>query len=390
MSSSEYESLSDPEVASLEQAMASFRAPLRWPSPSMATSPSWPYLEGVPAQRRAGGAAAAGGGSFGLRHRPRRNSQDRFSEREQTCILLDWDDTLFPSTYSKSQARLPDPALVADCQTAAVKLLRLADRLGKVVIVTLADREWLNRCFASKYAEVGELVKKLGIVINCARSNDTEGMTFAAMKQHAIATELKAFYCRRGRSWKNVISIGDSQFERQGTVRATAEYMAERRGEAASIGEAQQSPHPWWAGVTHPDTPSATRCPAPRILEVDVNGHFIKVRTKTLKLVEHPRAQDLALELGMLVQWLPLMVAADSSLDLEVTDVGNYAELQAVGETLRGVRRAPTAATSVGTATRGKPPPLAVAAATNIHGKQWTTGGGGVGCRSALPSSLAL
>eukprot|EP00438_Fugacium_kawagutii_P021264 Skav220185 [mRNA] locus=scaffold1074:48236:61157:- [translate_table: standard] len=48
------------------------------------------------------------------------------------------------------------------------------------------------------------------------------------MKAKAITRECYNFYSQyEGQSWKNVISIGDSDFERIGTMSATKDYMAQ-------------------------------------------------------------------------------------------------------------------------------------------------------------------
>merc|ERR1712137_883894 len=46
------------------------------------------------------------------------------------------------------------------------------------------------------------------------------------MKGRAISEEAEAFYSQyEGQSWKNILSIGDSTFERYGLLAATSAYM---------------------------------------------------------------------------------------------------------------------------------------------------------------------
>merc|ERR1712079_587888 len=77
-----------------------------------------------------------------------RNSQTGFARPTQTCIIFDWDDTLFPTTYVRDilrinwqlpveQQLLPRKlkqdilAGLAKLSTRVVRILRLADSLGK-------------------------------------------------------------------------------------------------------------------------------------------------------------------------------------------------------------------------------------------------------------------
>eukprot|EP00927_Polykrikos_kofoidii_P064308 TRINITY_DN5944_c0_g1_i10.p1 TRINITY_DN5944_c0_g1~~TRINITY_DN5944_c0_g1_i10.p1 ORF type:complete len:644 (-),score=112.51 TRINITY_DN5944_c0_g1_i10:192-2123(-) len=263
--------------------------------------------------------------------RLRRNSQQRFRDREQTFIVLDWDNTLFPTTY-RAQAKDCDPAKIAECQRKAVKLVSLAACLGKVIIVTLGDYEWLARCFAKYYIDFGMLVERLRIPILYARTDEDKELTYVDMKQQAIAGEIAAYYSAyNGQSWKNVISIGDSDYERVATWRATSDYVAELREKAGQPLPLVSTSSPCTLGAAESNSNS---------MEVDVDGHFHKVRCKTLKLVERPSADDLALELEHMLHWMPLIVGADSSLDLAVSDVRNISELKSIWETLHSVRRA--------------------------------------------------
>merc|ERR1712054_118306 len=108
-------------------------------------------------------------------------------------------------------------------------------------------------------------------------------MFWSGIKGKAIANEVKQFYSQyEGQSWKNIISIGDSDFERLGTMAATAEYM-KRTGIVS--------------GTTD---------------ELEINGHVFKVRTKTFKLVDQPTIEELTTEVAMLQKWLPLMVNLDT------------------------------------------------------------------------------
>merc|ERR1719230_1137715 len=84
------------------------------------------------------------------------NSQADFALRDQTIIILDWDDTLCPSTAMKRLARFDSRGKLAVkvnpetrhelnmLEQQASQLLRNATSLGKVVLVTNAKRPWVD------------------------------------------------------------------------------------------------------------------------------------------------------------------------------------------------------------------------------------------------------
>merc|ERR1719240_1373070 len=104
---------------------------------------------------------------------------------------------------------------------------------------------------------------------------------FTTIKGKAITQELEEFYTLyEGQSWKNVISIGDSDFERLGTQEATRRYIIERGGDSSATAARRQ----------------------------EVDGHVYQVRTKTFKMLEAPSIDELILQLKMLQRWLPDLV----------------------------------------------------------------------------------
>lgn len=133
---------------------------------------------------------------------------------------------------------------------------------------------------------------------------------WSELKGKAIATELARFYSQyEGQSWKNVISIGDSDFERFGTWMATTGYM-QKTGIRQSDIERQGT--------------------------VELKGHTYKVRTKTFKMLGQPTVQELTVELAMVQKWLPLMVKLDDSFDINLNNVDDVTALQTIEQTLRG------------------------------------------------------
>lgn len=264
-----------------------------------------------------------------------RDSQATFRERGQTAIVFDWDDTLFPTTWAFNAADGPKlickpmakqyhlpPDIRSQCgkslmgvAMAAAKLLRLAHTQGKVIIVTLAARGWVTDVCKYFYPVVGQALRELEVTIVyaeevaevdhevAAKLSDSESqILWSIVKGRAITQELKKFYSQyEGQSWKNVISIGDAEFERLGARVAAAEYKKEQ-------------------GVVGND--------------IDATGHVINVRIKTFKMIDAPSVEELSAQQDMLHQWLPRIVKKDDHFDANLSAIGSAEELKAIEDAL--------------------------------------------------------
>merc|ERR1719265_1883491 len=98
--------------------------------------------------------------SFGKGSPPAMRKQD-FDCPEQTVIVLNWDDVIFPRTFinMEKDSYFPQPfseqsnfkdrlAQVSsglnECDVHGEKLLQVALSLGHVVLVTLCERPWVE------------------------------------------------------------------------------------------------------------------------------------------------------------------------------------------------------------------------------------------------------
>lgn len=229
-----------------------------------------------------------------------------FNSTEETVIIFDWDDTLFPTWFvsevvlpclaedsrspTTTGSPLPDdcPFLEALNQHAVVvgDLLRSASAVGRVSIVTLSQRPWVvnsaKRFLPGLHLE--ELLKELRIPIVYARESIKRPMVclaeveegvnvFSVAKQRAMAKALKKLYGKA--PWRNIISIGDSRIERD----AIKELI--------------------W-GVELPESNIRPPC------------------CKTVKLMEEPSLEQLGAELGLLRSWLRTMVSYSEDFDVVV------------------------------------------------------------------------
>lgn len=255
-------------------------------------------------------------------------SQAEYFKPEQTIILFDWDDTLCPSNWIRENR----PALsffkpcptdekyqrpLRELQKHVEATLRLALKMGKVIIVTNAMEPWVEtscrnflpalvpivsqiqviyarsvfdtmtceaarkspartsspgRALPGMYSASGQ--NKLG-TSNSRLSQQVDEMAPQKWKEIAFEQEITGFYSRYARqSWKNVISIGDSIFERDAVRRVVV------------------------------NRPSAKK----------------KCRTKTAKLLDEPEIDELVSQVRVIHDALGLMVQYDGNLDIEIDE----------------------------------------------------------------------
>jgi len=151
---------------------------------------------------------------------------------EDTLIIFDWDDTILPSTWIQQQGfQLGAVALIRSAEQqehlsrlarSAGKLLRAAKRRGRVVLVTNAERGWIELSCQAFLPSVYPLLENLRIT-SARSSYEKPGVnTPAAWKSLAFEREITAFYkdFADGRP-RNVISFGDAAYERQAVMEVT-------------------------------------------------------------------------------------------------------------------------------------------------------------------------
>eukprot|EP00440_Ansanella_granifera_P051144 gb/GFBE01055440.1/.p1 GENE.gb/GFBE01055440.1/~~gb/GFBE01055440.1/.p1 ORF type:complete len:329 (+),score=70.52 gb/GFBE01055440.1/:1-987(+) len=257
-------------------------------------------------------------------------SQSEYFKPEQTIILFDWDDTLCPSNWIRENR----PALsffkpcpndekyqrpLRELQKHVEATLRLALKMGKVIIVTNAMEPWVETSCRNFLPQLMPIVSQIQVIyarsvfdtMTCeaarkgtspARSsspgralpglysangqNKLSGMNQRLQQQAdemapqrwkeiAFEQEITGFYSRYAhQSWKNVISIGDSIFERDAVRRVVV------------------------------NRPSAKK----------------KCRTKTAKLLDEPEIDELVSQVRVIHDALGLMVQYDGNLDIEIDE----------------------------------------------------------------------
>jgi hypothetical protein len=165
----------------------------------------------------------------------------RTAASDVTLIILDWDDTLLPSTWLQQNSltivgptvpTVDQRAVLAKVSKLVIKTLRRAKRLGQVIIITNGEKGWVELS-CSKFLP-GVLPLLEGIKILSARSTFEHAHQQSPIdwKRLAFLREIGTFF--RAPSQfdeacpKNTISIGDSMQERIALLEATTgeEYLA--------------------------------------------------------------------------------------------------------------------------------------------------------------------
>eukprot|EP00931_Biecheleriopsis_adriatica_P087026 TRINITY_DN61548_c0_g1_i1.p1 TRINITY_DN61548_c0_g1~~TRINITY_DN61548_c0_g1_i1.p1 ORF type:complete len:301 (+),score=66.22 TRINITY_DN61548_c0_g1_i1:151-1053(+) len=249
----------------------------------------------------------------------------------RTVIILDWDDTLFPLTYVRNDLRLdpfaplqeqPLPEAMkqdvgqrlAKCADEAAKLLSVASSLGKVILVTLSRDSWVEKSCQNFCPELQDAIESTGLHIVYAqpsteelsdRSGDcTSKSSRSPAEEQRYWSDLKAKAIGQilvdGQTCTNIISIGDSEFERLGTRKASQEYASRFKQSREAGGD-----------------------------------DLYRVRTKTFKTMEKPTADELTAQLSKLSAWLPNMVASDDDFDMKLLDIDSRTCIQAIEQALR-------------------------------------------------------
>ncbi|CAE7772944.1 unnamed protein product [Symbiodinium pilosum] len=245
-------------------------------------------------------------------------SSMRWRQPECTLIIVDWDDTIFPTSWLqkkgwfaqwvtsgklgtfmvRDELDIPsnDLALMEELDTIMEAFLESACELGQVSCVTLARRPWQERTMRTFLPKLSTAWDKHFVVVRYAREEksvhvddcgftpvDKEDyevirqVTYAKKKQKSMERLLRKFY-KKG-SWKNVISLGDGPAERQALQEIGFRHL-------------------------NPASPKT--------------GLHKSFRTKSVKMLEEPCCSELVAELQMLQAWLPALASLDEDIDIDL------------------------------------------------------------------------
>lgn len=154
---------------------------------------------------------------------------ERWSDVDETLILFDFDDTLCPTSHlmEHPECRAGVDQDLEKHEAVVSRVLEMATSLGQVQIVTMATDAWVEEKLTDLMPGVRDKIQELNIPIVCARANLNSRQLRAArsdrrdpshfLKAQAMKRVIRKFYHGNkhgGRSWKNILSIGDSEAER--------------------------------------------------------------------------------------------------------------------------------------------------------------------------------
>lgn len=134
-----------------------------------------------------------------------------------TLIILDWDDTLFPTTWiMKNNININEKGMRKLLTQILYKLdivlynfLTITQRYGKIIIVTNALPVWV-KISSSVLPKTHELIKKIKIV-SAKKNYKTESNKMMDWKKLAFRDEVTNEIINN--NINNVISIGDAEYE---------------------------------------------------------------------------------------------------------------------------------------------------------------------------------
>jgi len=158
----------------------------------------------------------------------------RFSA-EETVLIFDWDDTVLPSTWVQCQGLRLDQGSelsawqreqLVEVATVAAETLRRAKECGTVVLVTNAERGWIELSCQKFMPTLMPSLENVKIMSARTTYESEHNASPLDWKLRAFEDEIRRVYGsatlvdleRR----KNVLSLGDSVHEREALLRATA------------------------------------------------------------------------------------------------------------------------------------------------------------------------
>jgi hypothetical protein len=166
--------------------------------------------------------------------------------RDSTAVFLDWDDTLFPSTWVQNMQRRGQetgkplnikstPKMKVLCSR-IVSFLSAASRVGHVFIVTAASHDFIRKCCRIFFPDLLKVLEDLQVTIIYARPHgDFEHQesfeqwkeavfrrSLASPHERPLPPQLARFYGSTG--WQNLISYGDQWTDHSALLKAAAAF----------------------------------------------------------------------------------------------------------------------------------------------------------------------
>ncbi|KAK6589091.1 apicomplexan-conserved protein [Cryptosporidium xiaoi] len=140
----------------------------------------------------------------------KRNRVEGLLGWEKTLIIVDWDDTLIPTTWMTSNTRFD----LKNQQLGTILSLffQEAMKLGEVVIITNADPSWVYEISEKYLQEILFYLRKIPIC--SARQFATKNTYDMVNWKFRAFYNVIQYFCDKEDGIKKIISIGDSYWDR--------------------------------------------------------------------------------------------------------------------------------------------------------------------------------
>jgi hypothetical protein len=218
------------------------------------------------------------------------NVKRSFSE---TIIIFDWDDTLLPHTFiqlTEFNPRVDSYEYESNCvllwnhEDIVINLLNEALEYGNVYIVTNASKTWVTYSCDLYLPRVRSLLFKIPIISACDDYGKISPQIIEEWKYRAFHKLLSPFFKDTSENVKNIVSIGDMEYERQAILA--------------------------------------------------VADNITRVTVKSIKLIETPTITNLTLQLTLLKQYLYRIITKTEHMDLEIKNYfsDNRSEISSCGD----------------------------------------------------------
>ena len=145
-------------------------------------------------------------------------------QKSNTLIILDWDDTLFPTSWvginniniREKKTRDNYQVMFAELDNILYNFLTKCINLGKVLIMTNASYGWIN-ITTKMVPNTSKLINKYIKVIS-ARESYSEYYDINKWKHYAFEDEVINYF-KNKKTTHNILSIGDALYEYEALIK---------------------------------------------------------------------------------------------------------------------------------------------------------------------------
>lgn len=137
--------------------------------------------------------------------------------RKNTLFILDWDDTLFPTSFVVKQGisvinltkynKFYD--MFSELDNALSTFLSILQKYGRIIIVTNAHLNWV--AMSSTLLPKSKNIMKNFLIVSARNDHKDESNSMMDWKKKSFQTIIQEYYTNH--KFVNIISIGDAEYE---------------------------------------------------------------------------------------------------------------------------------------------------------------------------------